>query len=350
MSDRATMARPASHRSDAYSWYPGSWDPTIRRSLLMMSLVVGMGTAGYTWIEGWSPWQSLFFTLVTLTTVGYGDYGLSAAGERFTAILMIGGIAIVSYTASQILHFAISKATYPERRMIQQAKQMHGHFIVCGLGRTGQRVIRRLMEEDATLVAIDQDPKLVEDARERGIVAFEGDATSDQSLLDAGIDRAASLAAVTSSDAANAMICLTARALATDISIVARAEEEASVCKLKRAGADRVVSPASYGGDGIAANLLHPEVASLLHGLEDGHGDVEFVEYFVSPSSTACGKTILELGKAHPKLVFVASHAKGGATQIRPPATHVLREGEVLVLAGTQADLDALRQTSRIAA
>ncbi len=344
------MARSASHRSDGYSWYPGSWDPTIRRSLLMMGLVVGMGTAGYTWIEGWSPWQSLFFTLVTLTTVGYGDYGLSAAGERFTAVLMIGGIAIVSYTASQILHFAISKATYPERRMMQQAKQMSGHFIVCGLGRTGQRVIRRLMEEDALLVAIDQNPKLVEEARQQGIVAFEGDATSDQSLLDAGIERATSLAAVTSSDAANAMICLTARALATEISIIARAEEEASVCKLKRAGADRVVSPASYGGDGIAANLLHPEVARLLPGLEDGHGDVEFVEYLVSPSSAACGKSILELGKAHPKLVFVASHAKGGTTQIRPPATHVLSEGEVLVMAGTQADLEALRQKSRIAA
>mgnify|MGYP001800182575 FL=1 len=331
------------------TWLTKEWDPIVRRSLLLICAVVVIGTAGYTWIEGWTPWEGLFFTLVTLTTVGYGDYGLSEAGERFTAVLMIGGIGTVSFMASQLVHSAMARATKPERRMMQYARHMQGHFIVCGLGRTGRRVVETLDAEGATVLAIDIDPRKVEAARDRGIVALEGDATSDEVLEMAGIERAIGLAAVSASDPTNAMICLTAHAIAPDVAITARACDASAVEKLKRAGASGVVSPTSYGGDGIAQNMLRPEVAKLLFGMCDGGGSLSFAEVAVGEGSPMVGKSVKQLGEDHPRIVFVASRLKGGELVMRPAPGERLGAGDVLVVAGTPMDVGRLKAT-RLAA
>ncbi len=322
---------------------PGEWDPVVRRSLLLLCAVVVFGTAGYTWIEGWSPWRSLFFTLVTLTTVGYGDYGLTENGERFTAVLMIGGIGTVSYTAGLILQNIMARATHPERRMIEKARKLQDHHIICGLGRTGERVITKLLEDGAAVVAIDSDPHRVAEAQTRGIVAFEGDATSDQALQDAGIERASAVAAVTSADAVNALICLTARALAPKVPIIARAEDEPSICKLRRAGATNVISPSSYGGDGIAENMLRPEVARLLPGLQGGTDALSFAQIAISPQSPHLGEAIIQLGKRHPRLAIVAIRDASGDVTTHPEPAHTLALGEVLVVAGTGEDVAELK-------
>ncbi len=319
------------------------------RALVLAFAVVAFGTAGYTWVEGWSPWKSLFFTLVTLTTVGYGDYGLTEAGERFTAVLMIGGIGSISYTASLVLQRLMARAVRPEKRMIERIKKMRGHVVVCGLGRTGQRVIRRLVDEGVAVVAIDSDTKRVESARIHGVVAMEGDATSDEALLDAGVDRATSVVAVTSSDAVNAMICLTAHALAPEAEVVARAEDESSICKLKRAGASSVMSPASYGGDGIAERILRPEVARLLPGLQGNDDGLNFAEVTISPGSAFDGATIKEIGAAHPRLAFVAARGCEGELAIRPAVDRRFKAGDVLVVAGENADVERMRASRRAA-
>jgi len=311
-------------------------DPTVGRSLLVCSIVVVFGTAGYTWIEGWSAWQSLFFTLVTLTTVGYGDYGLSEQGERFTAVLMIGGIASVSFAASQFIQHATSCVLHPEQRMIQQAKHMSGHFILCGLGRTGQRVINLLREDGVPFVAIDTDEHLVEQARNDGIVAFCGDATLDRVLLDAGVENAESIGAVTSNDSVNAMICLTSRALCSDISISARAEGDDSVQKLKRAGANFVINPARYGGDGIAQSFINPKIAHLIFECgEDSSSALQFSELVISKGSCWMGQRILDLGKANPAVVIVGIIEKSGGFTMRPDVKRVLFDGDIVCIAGS---------------
>lgn len=331
------------------AWVTSEWDPVVRRSLLLICAVVVCGTAGYTWIEGWTVWESLFFTLVTLTTVGYGDYGLSEAGERFTAVLMIGGIGTVSLMASQLVHSAMARATQPERRMMQYARHMQGHFIVCGLGRTGRRVVETLDAEGATVLAIDIDPKKVEAARDRGVVALEGDATSDEVLEMAGIERAVGLAAASASDPTNAMICLTAHALAPDVAITARACDVSAIEKLKRAGASGVVSPTSYGGDGIAQNMLRPEVAKLLFGMCAGGDQLSFAEVAVGEGSPMIGRSVKQLGEEHPRIVFVAARANGGELVMRPEPGDRLGAGDVLVVAGTPVDVGRLKAT-RLAA
>lgn len=324
---------------------PRQWDPIVARLLFVACAVVIIGTAGFTWIEGWSPWKSLFFTLVTLTTVGYGDYGLSENGQKFAAVLLVGGIGTVSFAISQVLQRVMTRVAQPELRMIEKARLLKGHVVVCGLGRTGKRIIERLTDAGMTVTAIDSNETLVQDARNRGIIAIRGDATNDDTLYKAGLDNAASIAAVTSSDAVNAMICLSAHAIAPDVNIVARAEDESAICKLQRAGAHEVLSPATYGGDGIAQQILHPQVASLMPGIHSANELLSFDEYVVEQDTT-----IAKLGAQHPSIVFIASRSEEGSVTLRPCGDRLMRKGEVLIVAGHPADVVDLRTDCKAAA
>ncbi|MGJ8636399.1 MAG: potassium channel family protein [Phycisphaerales bacterium] len=318
-------------------------DPALKRALSVCTLVIMFGTAGFTWIEGWGIWQSFFFTLYTLTTVGYGDNGISESGQRFTAILMIGGIASVSYSLSQIVQYATSKAIDKEKHMINKAKKMNDHVIVCGIGRTGIRVIQRLQEQSIPLVATDTDKDLVERARDQDIVAFLGDSTLDHVLIDAGITRASAIAATTSSDSTNAMICLSAKALNPTIRIIARAEADDSVEKLTRAGADSVINPSRFGGDGIAESILHPCVAEVVFGTHtDPVEKLHFRELPIDQGSKYEGRELSELLSNHPAVVLISIRETGGHFTMRPPGTHVLNAGEFLLVAGLDADVAKL--------
>jgi voltage-gated potassium channel len=310
---------------------------------MVCCIVVIIGTAGFTWIEGWSAWQALFFTLVTLTTVGYGDYGLSEQGERFTAVLMIGGIASVSYAVSQFIQYATTNVLLPEKRMIHQAKRLSGHCIICGLGRTGYRVITLLREQGVSFVAIDTDERLVERARNEGMIAICGDATEDHVLLDAGLKNATSVAAVTANDSVNAMICLTTRALCPKIKISARVEGDQSVQKLKRAGASSVINPARYGGDGIAQSLIHPKTASLLYE-SDGESTraLKFSDFEIDKWSVWNDQQIRDLGKSNPEIIIVGILEKSGEFTLRPDVNRRLAVGDIVLIAGTSENVKCL--------
>ncbi|GAB5496509.1 MAG: potassium channel protein [Phycisphaerales bacterium] len=326
---------------------PQKWDSIIVRSLLIACAVIAIGTAGYSWIEGWTLWQSLFFTLVTLTTVGYGDYGLSPQGERFTAILMVGGIATISFTFSQVLQRILTKISQPEVRMRELARQCQDHVVLCGLGRTGLRIADRLEESGVQIVGIDSDESRVENLRERGMIAITGDATSDETLERAGLANARAVAVATASDSANAMICLSARAIAPDTPIVARAEAESSICKLQRAGATEVLSPSSYGGDGIAQHILHPGVASIMPGLHENDAEgVMYVEYKVTETDL----TIAKLGARHPRLIFIAHRTKDGGSVFRPEGSTQLQMGDSIMIAGARDEIYQLDYKGRLAA
>ncbi|MEM9064772.1 MAG: potassium channel protein [Planctomycetota bacterium] len=321
-------------------------DPLVLRGVVLLTGVLASGTLGYAWIEGWALWDAFFFTLVTLTTVGYGDYGLTAAGERFTALVMIGGIGTVSYTGGMLIQRLVVRASQQERKMIDQTAKLRNHFIVCGLGRTGLRVIDRLEERGEAAVAIDPDPERVAHARSMGLVALSGDATSDLGLSLVGIKHASAIAATTSSDAVNALICLSARAVNPEIRVVARAEDKDSVCKLERAGADAVISPSTYGGDGIAESMAQAEMSTLLPGLHGSDGSLHFAELAVRPGSTHIGRTLAEIGREHRDLVFVAWKDPSGECRVRPDPHRPLAEGDMLVIAGSASQLSTLRLAS----
>ncbi|MEM9662673.1 MAG: potassium channel protein [Planctomycetota bacterium] len=331
-------------------WLTKPMDPAIARSIAILLLVVLTGTAGYVWIEGWSLSRALYFTVITLTTVGYGDYGISETGRLFTIFVMVGGIGTVSYAAGTLVKRAIAQSLNPERRMLQRIKTMRGHYIVCGFGRMGRRVARQLVVSDVQFVVIDTDAKLVAHAHDLGMIAIEGDATEDGTLDTAGIERAASLAAITSSDAVNAMICLTAHAIAPDLRVIARAEDEHSIRKITRAGASRVLSASSHGADGIARTLLRPDAAKILFG--DGNIDsaLAFGEVTIDAGSPIAGRTLRDIGTTSPSVVVVAATRASGDVEMRPSADRPLDTGDVLIVAGTNAEIRELKQSLRAAA
>lgn len=316
----------------------------------MLGLVIVFGTSGYTWIEGWSPWRSFFFTLVTLTTVGYGDYGISTRGEQFTAMVMLGGIATASYCLAQIVQFITHRALRPEKRIMNQINRLSGHHIVCGAGRIGQRIIQRLEAEGHIVVAIDTNAEIVERLRDQGIPALRGDATMDGTLHDAGIERAATLAAVTPSDPGNAMICLTARAIAPELRLIARAEESSSTPKLRRAGATSVLSPTVYGGDGIAEFMSRPCVAELMYGrtgaCDEQEQTIRFFEFPVAEDCRYAGQSIREIGTANPRLSIIGLRHGTGEIKMRPSASHLLNGGDTLLVVGQPGDFVEMRAST----
>ncbi|MEM1423086.1 MAG: potassium channel family protein [Planctomycetota bacterium] len=318
------------------------WDPAVVRSLLLIGVVLLVGTAGFALIEGWTLWESLFFTLITVTTVGYGDHGVSPAGERFTAFVMIGGIGAVSYAIGQLFSTAIARTLRPEKRMQQRAAQLSGHHIVCGYGRVGRLVVRRLAERGAPFVVIDPRESNAEIARNDGHIAFAGDPTEDVTLVHAGVDRASTLSALSSSDAVNALVCITARTLAPDVRIVARAEQREAICKLQRAGASRVVCPTSAGADGVTRSLLDEDNEDVeLDGQAGGavresdDATLRLSRILITRDSPLNGIDVGVLWQRHPSVVVVATSTPDGGLLVRPGADHMLHEGETLVIAGT---------------
>jgi voltage-gated potassium channel len=329
---------------------PWTWDPVFRRSLLLLGLVLGFGTAGYSLIEGWSIWESFFFTLITVTTVGYGDHGVSPEGESFTALVMVGGIATASYCLAQIVQSITQRALHPETRVMNQISRLSGHHIVCGVGRMGMRIIERLESEGHVVVAIDTCEETVERLRDRGLLAMRGDATIDATLMDAGIERAATLAAVTPSDSSNAMVCLTANALAPGLRLISRAEDASSSRKLRRAGASSVLSPTVYGGDGIAEFMARPTVAELMYGrcgsCDDHEHAIRFSEFVIAGGSAYVGRPIRAVGADHPKLSIVGLRRFGGEIEMRPDSGRTLGEGDTLLIVGQPVDFAPLRDAA----
>ena len=317
------------------------------RALLAIVGVILFGTVGLMWIEGWDFWRSIFFTLITITTVGYSDYGLTESGERFTAILLLGGIGVATYSVGQFIQAFIDRQLGREQKTMRQIGHLKDHYIICGLGRIGTAVCQQLARENVPLVAVDHRDEAVEAATRAGHIAIAGDATDDETLERLGIARAQGIACLTDSDTVNIVITLSARELSPDISIISRAEDDDSVRKIRRAGATRIISPLRAGGLRIADTILKPHLADLLDRSHDSDTSIELAEITVESSSGLDGASIRDFGVRHPSLVFVAVKPVGGSPVLRPRVDRSLRSGDVLIVAGDTDSLAALHQSAR---
>jgi voltage-gated potassium channel len=306
-----------------------------------MLIVILAGTGGFMWVEGWDFWKSLFFTLITITTVGYGDYGLSDAGERFTAILLIGGIVVATYALGQVVQVLVDYRFAWERKMNRQIHRLSDHFIICGLGRIGRAVCIKLARENVPFVGIDTDERAVEDMIEHGHLARVGDATDDSVLEECGIQRARGIACVAGSDTENIVITFSARAMNPDLLIVSRAEHEDSVRKIRRAGASRIISPIRTGGLSIAKAILNPCVADFIEEADDVEGGISLSEMIVKADSPLDGTTVREYVARHGSVVLIALKRRDGALRIRPGADETLGAGDVLIVAGDAGAVSA---------
>jgi voltage-gated potassium channel len=232
------------------------------------------------------------------------------------------------------------------RRMKGKIEALRDHYILCGFGRVGEGIARNFAGRRVPFVIVDSDPGAIERARKHDYLLVEGDATSDAVLLEAGIQRAYCLLAASDSDSGNTYIVLTAKALNPSLFVVARAGQAASATAMRRAGADRVISPYSIGGRRMALSALQPLMVDFIDTLAAGHHDEQILaELEASEESGLAGMTIKGCFQACPGATVLALQKASGAIQVGPRGTTVLELGDRLIVLGDEAELECLRPT-----
>ena len=307
-------------------------------------LVLGFGTVGYL-VLGFGLLDSVYQTVTTVSTVGFREVEpLSTAGQIFTMVLIVVGVGTALYTFSVLIETFIEgrlNELLGRRRMEHSIGSMHGHVIICGWGRVGRSIAAELVAAGRDVVLVDADVAVLDGASHPALV---GDATEDVVLRDAGIERAAALVAAVHLDADNSFIALSARALNSELFIVARARSNGSVEKLRRAGADRVVNPQSIGGARMAAFVLRPNVAEFLDVvMHERNLEFRLEEVAVPTGSPIAGRSLRDAHlRDHTGALVLALRSGDGTFATNPGPDTEIRVGHVIIAIGTQEQLDAL--------
>ncbi|MEO5742303.1 MAG: potassium channel protein [Vicinamibacterales bacterium] len=323
--------------------------PTI---VLLLLVVVG-GTAGYVAVEGWSVWDALYMTVTTVATVGFREvHPLSRAGEAFTLVLILVGVSTALYAFSALAAVVVEGGwpKYVEHwRYVRMINHLSNHYVVCGYGRIGSIVANEFKRQETPFVIVDRDPGKVAEANERGHLAVEGDASREDTLKRLGIDRARGLVAAVGTDAENVYAVLTARVMKGDLFIIARAEGEESISKLKKAGADRVISPYRIGGVHIAQTALRPAVVDFMEfATSSDNLELSIEEIRVEESSPLAGRPLSEVTQRDKINVVVVGiqHAQG-VMEFNPAAGTVLRAGDRLIVLGSSQTLKEMERAAK---
>jgi len=320
----------------------------------MLGVVTAGGTAGYVIIEGWSAWDALYMTVTTVATVGFREvHPLSRAGQAFTLLLIVSGVGTAFYTAT-LLATAIVEGglhrRFERRRIERMLEELRDHFILCGYGRIGSIIAHELAQQKVPFVVIERSPERVQSVLLRGWLAVAADASRDEVLERVGIHRARGLIAAVGTDAENVYTVLTARVVRPDLFIVARVESDDAETKLRRAGADRVISPYHIGATHMAQSALRPAVVDFVQlATSSGHLDLSMEQVKIVERSDLVGQTIVEAGiRQRFGLIVVAIRRADGTMEFNPSPESVIRAGDELVVLGRPQSVKALGE--RVAA
>jgi voltage-gated potassium channel len=296
----------------------------------IVALIVA-GTVGFLVTEGTSVWTGFRWTLDTVATVGSIPPPHDLAGQVLVVALIVLGVGTLFYalvTATEFLVAGHLSGLLDERRTQRRIDALNDHYVICGFGRVGRQVARDLRAANAEYVVVDEDSDNRDLAAAHGVRFIEGRPSEDEMLRAAGIERARAVIACVDSDAENIFITLSARELRDDITIVARASVEDSEKKLRRAGADRIISPYKASGSEMARFALHPQVTGAI----DVAPEYRMEEIEVTAGAEGEGKTV---GDVRGGSVVVAVRRPDGRVHVQPPSDTVLEAGDVLVAMGT---------------
>jgi voltage-gated potassium channel len=317
----------------------------VRFWLLAVAVAMVTFTILFEAIEGWSFSDALYMTVITLTTVGYGEVRPLDEAGRVVAMaaavvgtaLLFGGVGIMA----EVVLAEIGSGRRERRKMQERIAGMRDHYIVCGYGRVGSTVTAELRDSGRNVVVVDIRPDSIERARDNGYLVVVGDATDESTLLSAGIERAAGLVATMDEDAYNVYVVLSARTLSRHLFIVGRANAPIAEARLKRAGANRIVSPYTMAGHRIAELAVRPAVSDYIDAaLSRAHIPFSIEEYRVTEGGPLDGTSV---GDLLARGIFTLAIVRGpGEYDANPPAERRLQAGEELILSGSRASLRML--------
>lgn len=314
-------------------------------AVALLLLVVAGGTIGYHEIEGWSLWHGFYVTILGITTVDLPQF--SYRGQLFTVVLLFAGVGSALYTftllATLVVEGGLSKRLQRRKheRMLDQLKD---HFIVCGYGRIGSIVSNQLQRQHVPYVVVERDPTRLQAAMDDGALAVEGDASREEVLKRVGIARARGLIAAVGTDAENVYAVLSARVLRPDLYIVGRAETEDATAKLRRAGADRVISPYQIGAIQMAQSALRPAVVDFM-ALATSSDNVELAmeEITIAASSALATQSILDANlRQRFGVIVVGIQRQDLRMEFNPEPDTAIRAGDKLVVLGRPDSLKRL--------
>ena len=323
----------------------------LRWVLALFVLVLIGGTVGYQYIEGWRLLDALWMVVITLTTIGYGEaHPLSDAGRVFTMALVVSGVGLSAYTAGQLTRFVVDgdlAHSLAQRRRKRQMHALSGHYIVVGLGRLGKEVAAELHHRGFEVVAIEVTPGSLDEHRFL-TVRLVGDGSSDELLREAAIERARGVAAATGSDATNIFVTLSARQMNPALHIVTRVDDEGSVHKALRAGANAVINPYGISGARMAQGLIHPHAAQLMdRAIGRAHAEFQIQDIAIGAAKAYNGP-LGELALPEHHRVQILALRKPGGELISALDRHTcLEPGDIAVVVGRPSDIRALADAAR---
>jgi len=323
--------------------------------MLLLAVVAG-GTAGYMVIEGWGAWDAFYMTVTTVATVGFREvHPLSFGGQVFTILLIFGGVGTAFYTVTLLATIIVEGGLhqrFEKRRAARMLEQITNHFILCGYGRIGSIVAAELHQQGVPIAVVERNPDRVREATARGWLAFEADASREEVLAKAGIHRARGLIAAVGTDAENVFTVLTARVMRPDLFIIARVESDDAEHKLRRAGADRVISPYQIGATHMVQTALRPAVVDFVQlATSSERLDLSMEQVHIKEDSALADRSLVDSGiRQKFGVIVVGIRRAGGAMEFNPPPEAVMHPGDELVVLGKTESVKALEKEKGVVA
>jgi voltage-gated potassium channel len=317
------------------------------RIISLLGSILFVGVIGYRLIERWPIFDALYMTVITLATVGYGEtHPLSTPGRVFTMFLIIGGMGVILYGVSRITSFIVEgemSGILRRQRMDRMISRLSNHYIVCGWGNTGYYAVEELNRTRRPCVVVEKDPSRIKLLAEREMMFIEGEATSDATLIAAGIQRAAGLISTLPTDRDNMFVVITARGLNPTFGIVSRIKDISSRDKFLRGGANVVISSDFIGGLRLVSELVRPGATSFLDTMLRDSSALRVEDVQVGPHSKYVKKSLSSCDGFADAGVLLVSIKRGDSFHFNPPHNIILDSGDTLVVIGNPEQLQSVR-------